>query len=81
MSSKYLVLSLFFLIFVSVVSSDCVPTTCKCPIGLPQGQYCGGSIGCERTFVYECNPEGGTCEYGYRKSCAECGALQCPSKK
>ncbi|RHZ50836.1 hypothetical protein Glove_490g49 [Diversispora epigaea] len=75
MNSKYLVFSLFVLIFVSAVSSGCVSTSCKCPKGLPQGQYCGGSIGCDRTKVYECNPRGGTCSYGYRKSCANCGRL------
>ncbi|CAG8528632.1 4322_t:CDS:2 [Diversispora eburnea] len=73
MSSKYLVFSLFFLIFVSVVSSDCVPTTYQRPVGLPQGCVC--------TDVYECSPTGDTCSYGYRDSRAECGALKCPPEK
>ncbi|CAG8787881.1 31828_t:CDS:2, partial [Racocetra persica] len=64
----------------------CNPNTaCKCPQppnSLPQGQYCGGApnmIGCNHTHVYECNPSGGVCEYGYRDSCAQCGALTCPN--
>ncbi|CAG8693221.1 5609_t:CDS:2 [Cetraspora pellucida] len=67
------------------VSSQCVSTTCKCPQppnGLPQGQYCGGyvgMIGCDHTHVYECNPQGGTCDYGIRDSCVQCGELNCTS--
>ncbi|CAJ0765874.1 16822_t:CDS:2, partial [Entrophospora sp. SA101] len=50
---------------------------------LSQGQYCGGQIGCERTYVYECSPTGETCEYGYRISCACCSKTclgQSPNK-
>ncbi|CAG8595560.1 12904_t:CDS:2, partial [Funneliformis mosseae] len=41
----------------------------------PQGQYCGDilpSSNCISGNVYECNPEGGACDYGVRKSCVEC---------
>ncbi|CAG8595227.1 1962_t:CDS:2, partial [Dentiscutata heterogama] len=62
----------------STVFSACdYNTACKCPTGLPQGQYCGKQLGCNRTSVYECSPSGGTCEYGYRDSCALCDALTC----
>ncbi|CAG8813627.1 17439_t:CDS:2, partial [Gigaspora margarita] len=72
---------LLFLIFVSIVSSACVNTKCKCPASAKQGQYCGsapGMIGCDHTHVYECS-KGGTsvCDYGYRDSCKQCGALTC----
>ncbi|CAG8728296.1 11698_t:CDS:2, partial [Dentiscutata erythropus] len=61
-------------------AADCDSnTTCKCPIGLTQGQYCGGDIGCDSAQVYECSPNGNTCTYGNRTSCEQCGALQCPS--
>ncbi|CAG8841896.1 17857_t:CDS:1, partial [Gigaspora margarita] len=36
---------------------------------------------CNRTHVYECNPNGGkctTCDYGLCFSCAQCRKLTCP---
>lgn len=50
---------------------SCIPNGCRCYPGTPQGQYCLGSN------VYECNPRGGCCLYGYRESCARCGKLRC----
>ncbi|CAG8451119.1 26278_t:CDS:2, partial [Dentiscutata erythropus] len=81
MDLKYLLILLFLVFFISSVHNQAVyecdyNTTCKCP-KLPQGQYCGGQIGCNPNNVYECNPSGGTCEYGYRISCACCGKLTC----
>ncbi|CAG8663831.1 5883_t:CDS:1, partial [Scutellospora calospora] len=32
---------------------------------------------CDPCHAYECNPSGETCEYGYRISCGQCGALHC----
>ncbi|CAG8839798.1 40606_t:CDS:2, partial [Gigaspora margarita] len=61
----------------SVESCD-YNTTCKCPTGLTQGTYCGGDIGCNNTHAYECSPTGNTCDYDYRVSCDQCGALECP---
>ncbi len=49
--------------------SVCIYDGCRCYIGTPQGQYCYGSN------VYECNPTGKCCSYGYRQSCAQCGIL------
>ncbi|CAG8696565.1 23853_t:CDS:2, partial [Gigaspora rosea] len=63
------------------VSSQCLNTTCLCPKppnALPQGQYCGG---CDNTHIYECNPQGGICDYGLRSSCAQCGELDCTIPK
>lgn len=51
--------------------SGCTNNGCRCYPGSPQGQYCLGDN------VYECNPGGGCCIYGYRKSCAQCGKLKC----
>ncbi|CAG8822235.1 13363_t:CDS:2, partial [Dentiscutata erythropus] len=54
-------------------------TTCKCPTGLAQDEYCGGQIGCNNTHIYECSPTGSTCDYGYQINCSMCGAKQCPN--
>ncbi|EJT52643.1 hypothetical protein A1Q1_03097 [Trichosporon asahii var. asahii CBS 2479] len=56
----------------------CNPSNCPCN-GI-QGQFCTNGInpGCIKGHVYECQAgTGKTCDYGYRKSCAECGELQC----
>ncbi|CAG8511702.1 6186_t:CDS:2, partial [Scutellospora calospora] len=86
MAPRYLLFFLFPLFLVSVISSQCVATVypacysgtaCKCPqppSALPQGEYCGGQIRCDPCHVYECNPQGGTCDYGYRDSCI-CAAV------
>ncbi|KXJ85333.1 hypothetical protein Micbo1qcDRAFT_112340, partial [Microdochium bolleyi] len=61
----------------------CVANGCKCKVGLPQGQYCGNcvlrsdgswAITAKRvsTHIYECNPSGGCCSYGYA---GDCGGL------
>ncbi|KAF0492466.1 hypothetical protein F8M41_021718 [Gigaspora margarita] len=81
MDFKYLLILLFLIFFISSVHNQAIykcdyNTPCRCP-KLPQGQYCGGQIGCNPNNVYECNPFGGTCEYGYRVSCACCGKLTC----
>ncbi|GES92469.1 hypothetical protein GLOIN_2v1594777 [Rhizophagus clarus] len=79
MASKFLYF-LMFLMFVSSVWSACNPNTpCTCPKGLAQGEYCGGQLpGCNRVgSVFECSPQGDTCEFGPRDSCAQCGKLQC----
>lgn len=50
---------------------------CKCAEGTSQGQYCAGCwqvLNLGRTgdwdHVYECNPRGGCCDYGYARDCA-----------
>ncbi|RGB29435.1 hypothetical protein C1646_766586 [Rhizophagus diaphanus] len=71
---------LSFFVFNTSASCD-YNTKCTCDGGQPQGQYCGGYFvdpNCNNTHVYECNPQGGACDYGFRKSCADCGCLQCP---
>ncbi|CAG8500290.1 1917_t:CDS:2, partial [Dentiscutata heterogama] len=69
---------ILLLTFISIVAAICnYNTKCHCRVGLHQGQYCGGQIGqigCKPTHVYECSPTGKTCDYGYRVSCANCGA-------
>ncbi|KAL4947205.1 hypothetical protein BDW69DRAFT_178872 [Aspergillus filifer] len=57
---------------------QCTTSSCRCN-GI-QGQFCGDSSvnpNCLDTHVYECNPSGATCVYGYRNSCAQCGELSC----
>lgn len=56
---------------------SCVTSGCRVPKGTPQGEYCGGGGGCPTSDVYECGPSGVCCNYGYRTSCAQCGALSC----
>lgn len=41
----------------------CVKTGCECAQGTKQGQYCG--VG----GIYECNPTGGCCFYGFSEKC------------
>ena len=67
-------------------------SVCACVTGSPQGEYCGycaNVISCEEEDncfmdVYECNPQGGCCHYGYRDSCASSASAvnfdcaQCP---
>ncbi|EFW13620.1 uncharacterized protein CIMG_10567 [Coccidioides immitis RS] len=57
----------------------CVPSKCRCIGG--QGQFCGNEAinhHCKNGHVYECNRHTGkTCDYGYRKSCGQCGKLSC----
>ena len=54
-----------------VDAAECKYDGCQCDEGIPQGQYCDGS------YLYECNPDGGCCNCGYRTSCDECGELYC----
>ncbi|CAG8804920.1 29036_t:CDS:2, partial [Racocetra persica] len=90
MNPKSFISLLMILLFISVASPACnqtsttcnYQTTCKCPASLSQGTYCGGDVGCDKTHVYECNPNGGectTCDYCLRFSCAQCGKLSCPA--
>ncbi|KAL0636388.1 hypothetical protein Q9L58_004638 [Maublancomyces gigas] len=41
----------------------CVKNGCECAQGIKQGQYCG--VG----GLYECNPTGGCCFYGFAEKC------------
>lgn len=59
------------LAIISPANADCVYDGCECWPGTPQGEYCLGDN------VYECSPDGSCCNYGYRDSCAQCGALRC----
>lgn len=71
-----------------LVPRACKKTGCKCKKGLPQDQYCGNCVLVSdgswvitekrvNDHVYECNPNGGCCDYGYAKDCggakARCG--------
>ncbi|CAG8670377.1 10483_t:CDS:2, partial [Funneliformis mosseae] len=70
---------LFFFVFNT--SASCGPTSCRCPVGTKQGQYCGEQLpdpNCLAGYVYECNPSGAACVYGIRTTCVKCGCLQCP---
>ncbi|CAG8791723.1 8771_t:CDS:2 [Gigaspora margarita] len=82
MNSKCL-FAFLLVIFVSEVYPICdYKTKCKCP-STKQGQYCGktlGVSGCDPTHVYECEPYGKVCDYGFRSSCAECGNLTCSNQ-
>jgi len=68
---------------------ECIDNSCLCSPGTPQGQYC---YGCGAVFdegdvsvhnssffdwVFECNPSGGCCAYGYRVSCSGGAADPC----
>ena len=84
-------------IFTVGAYADCTTSqdgtaVCACATGSPQGEYCGycaDVISCgdqNDCFldVYECNPGGGCCLYGYRDSCASSASalnfdtVQCP---
>ena len=74
---------------VELAPRACDPNGCKCVKGLPQGQYCGNCVLTKdlntwviskkrvNNHVFECNPRGGCCSYGYAKDCggpkARCG--------
>jgi hypothetical protein len=53
---------------------SCINVGCHC-VDARQGEYCGYCPQVQGHWiwddVYECNPSGGCCQYGYRKSCAE----------
>lgn len=57
--------------------AKCTENGCKCRKGTPQGQYCGVYTywvlnygkGGDVEHIYECNPQGGCCDYGVRNSC------------
>ncbi|KAF0520232.1 hypothetical protein F8M41_016456 [Gigaspora margarita] len=85
--SKFIILFALASAFISAVSPACTKcnvtpiaacsSSCNCPLGLKQGQYCGAEIACVHDNVYECSPSGDTCEYCYRISCHDCGKLDC----
>ncbi|KAF9203958.1 hypothetical protein BGZ59_001345, partial [Podila verticillata] len=50
--------------------AGCVYDGCRCSISR-------GGLACYGNNVYQCSPSGGCCNFGYRKSCADCGKLQC----
>ncbi|KAH7102094.1 hypothetical protein BKA62DRAFT_701437 [Auriculariales sp. MPI-PUGE-AT-0066] len=64
----------------SLVKRKCTPDGCDC-IGITPGAlFCGdGYYGCKKGNVYQCNKNDGrtTCTFGIRKSCQQCGELQC----
>ena len=57
---------------------SCVYNGCACDVGTPQGQYCGCALPYITNFgngggmydIYECNPSGGCCDYGWSDVCA-----------
>ncbi|KAF8245701.1 hypothetical protein K440DRAFT_645710 [Wilcoxina mikolae CBS 423.85] len=66
----------------TVGADGCNYNGCVCHEGNPQGEYCGLCYGGvdypgdtsvwpwdHIYWVYECNPSGGCCAYGYRTSC------------
>ncbi|KAH7102089.1 hypothetical protein BKA62DRAFT_701423 [Auriculariales sp. MPI-PUGE-AT-0066] len=64
----------------SLVKRACTPDGCDCQ-GIAKGAlFCGdGFFGCKVGNVYQCNKNDGrtTCTFGIRKSCQQCGKLQC----
>jgi hypothetical protein len=67
----------------------CKSNGCKCRKGTPQGQYCGMCLdntgfviapnwgtGGKSDHKYECNPQGGCCDYGFSYDCDE-GRIYC----
>jgi hypothetical protein len=60
-------------------SRSCVSNGCACLLDLTPGVYCGNcvvgagsyAIKTDRVLnnVYECNSEGGCCDYGYATDC------------
>ncbi|KAF9301187.1 hypothetical protein BG003_002916, partial [Podila horticola] len=48
----------------------CVYDGCRCNISR-------GGLACYGNNVYQCSPKGDCCNFGYRKSCADCGKLNC----
>ncbi|KAF9293426.1 hypothetical protein BGZ74_011712 [Mortierella antarctica] len=47
---------------------DC--DSCRCNISR-------GGLTCYGNNVYQCSPSGDCCNFGYRKSCAQCGQHNC----
>ncbi|KAL2270700.1 hypothetical protein VTJ83DRAFT_71 [Remersonia thermophila] len=57
----------------------CSANGCQCVKGLTQGVYCGNCVVGAGTYaiktkrvknhVYECNPNGGCCDYGVANDC------------
>ncbi|KAF9011509.1 hypothetical protein BGZ52_007336, partial [Haplosporangium bisporale] len=56
----------------SLTKRDCV-FGCHC------NQAEAGKLVCAGNNVRQCAYNGGCCDYGYRKSCAQCGKLTCPT--
>ncbi|KAJ1326988.1 hypothetical protein MN608_08437 [Microdochium nivale] len=67
----------------SLAARACNYNGCRCKVGLPQGQYCGNCVLISDgswaitnlrnpNHIYECNPSGGCCSYGYA---GDCGGL------
>jgi len=67
---------------VMLLKRVCKYNGCACKKGTPQGQYCRACAAITKVgdtsvydspvngWVFECNPGGGCCAYGPRKSCA-----------
>lgn len=64
---------------VKLVRRKCTYNGCKCQ-KLPQGQYCGNCVLIKdgtyavtykrvNNHIFECNPQGGCCDYGYATDC------------
>jgi len=78
---RFLILAVAGLLFTASAQASCT-YNCTCQMGSMQGQYCGFCpevLDCDWTTgcwsnVFECNPEGGCCVYGYRDSCAAAAA-------
>ena len=62
-----------------LVRRKCTYNGCKCQ-KLPQGQYCGNCVLIKggtyavtqkrvNNHIFECNPQGGCCDYGYATDC------------
>ncbi|KAF7503115.1 hypothetical protein GJ744_004292 [Endocarpon pusillum] len=62
-----------------LVRRKCTYNGCKCQ-KLPQGQYCGNCVLISdgtyavtykrvNNHIFECNPQGGCCDYGYATDC------------
>jgi hypothetical protein len=82
---RFLSLVVGGILFAASAHASCT-YDCMCKENSKQGQYCGYCpevISCQEdegdcyANVYECNPQGGCCLYGYRDSCVSTYE-QCP---
>ncbi|KAG0016418.1 hypothetical protein BGZ82_001094 [Podila clonocystis] len=54
----------------SLMKRGCYYNGCRCNVSR-------GGLACYGDDVYQCAPDGNCCIFGYRKSCHDCGQLQC----
>lgn len=76
-SPKILVSFILLCLVLDRVNTECLNTGCRVSPGNGATLLCGGGQGCPTDHVYDCNNAGICCDFGHRKSCAECGKLKC----